>query len=209
MLVSGLYVPTTPVEVTFAGNSFGRPVSYTYTLSLSSEAVDQYSFLPKVWAKQKIEFLLARYYGYDPNSGVAKELRQAIIQFSLDYGVMSPFTSFTSTGGGATEVKGQAPAGTVLPAEFQLLGNYPNPFNAGTVIRFRSSSDRTQVVLVRIYNITGQLIRQLSVTANGRGEYQVYWDGRNEQGTVVPSGAYFYIMDYGKGFLAERMSFVK
>jgi Ca-activated chloride channel homolog len=209
MLVSGLYVPTTPVEVTFAGNSFGRPVSYKYALSLSSVAVDQYSFLPKVWAKQKIEFLLTRYYGYDPNSGVAKELKQAIIQFSVDYGVMSPFTSFTSTGGGATEVKGQTPAGTFLPAQFQLLGNYPNPFNAGTVIRFRSSSDRTQVVLVKIYNITGQLIRRLSVTANGRGEYQVYWDGRNEQGAVVPSGAYFYIMDYGKGVLAERMSFVK
>jgi Ca-activated chloride channel family protein len=209
LLVSGLYVPTAPVEVMFTGNSFGRPVTYKYNMSLSDTAVGQYSFLPKVWAKQKIEFLLTRYYTYDPNSGVAKELREAIIQFSLDYGVMSPFTSFTSTGGATQVAEGRTVVTELLPTEYQLLGNYPNPFNAGTVIKFRSSSDKSQIVIVKIYGITGQLIRRISITTKGKGEYQIYWDGRNDQGAVVPSGAYFYIMDYGKGFLAERMSFVK
>jgi Ca-activated chloride channel family protein len=210
MLVSGLYTPTTPVQLTFSGTSFGNPVTYKYTMELSDTNSEKYSFLPKVWAKQKIDFLLQRYYTYDPNSGVAKELREVIIQLSVSYAVMSPFTSLIIGGGGPSYVhEGRGTPSTQRPVRYEILGNYPNPFNAGTFIKFRFHPDRTDIVIVRIYNSRGQLVRSISVAVNGDGEYRAYWDGKDQGGKVVASGAYFYLIDFGEGFLGARMTFVK
>lgn len=208
LLVSGVYTSGPGGTVTFSGTSFGHPVSYQYDLDLADTLVEEYAFLPKVWAKLKIEFLLVRYYSAPAGSSLAEELKDEITALSIRYGVLSPFTSFSGEPSTGVERSAQEPG--VQPAStYQLLGNYPNPFNAGTVIKFRIAKSLFRPVTVKIYNAVGQLVRILTVAVQGEGEYRVEWNATGQDGLPVPSGAYFYIVDFGDALLGGRMLFIK
>ena len=82
-----------------------------------------------------------------------------------------------------------------LPHSFGLDQNYPNPFNASTLIRFSiAASGPVRLVL---YNALGQQIRVLIDEELKPGYRQVVWDGKNDQGRSVASGAYFYHLESG------------
>ncbi|MEE9270417.1 MAG: T9SS type A sorting domain-containing protein, partial [Candidatus Krumholzibacteria bacterium] len=84
-----------------------------------------------------------------------------------------------------------------------LAQNYPNPFNPTTTIRY-SIKDNGRVNL-RVYNVAGQLVRILvnDVQAPRADGFAVTWDGRNEAGTAVSSGVYFYKL-VTPGFVRTR-----
>jgi hypothetical protein len=73
--------------------------------------------------------------------------------------------------------------------------SYPNPFNPECYIPVNVKSKR-QNVKCRIYNILGQLIREIDSRLRGNDISQIsksiYWDGRDSRGLEVPSGVYFY-----------------
>jgi hypothetical protein len=75
----------------------------------------------------------------------------------------------------------------IIDIQYDLLQNFPNPFNAGTIIRFRLI--KFQPVTITIYNLLGKVIRQYKTSGN---ELQVEWDGKDEAGIQVTSGLYFY-----------------
>ncbi|MFQ6094150.1 MAG: cohesin domain-containing protein, partial [bacterium] len=86
--------------------------------------------------------------------------------------------------------------GVELPTRFVLSQNYPNPFNPFTTIDYaipQTSSDYSRVLL-KIYNLKGQLIRTLVDEEKGPGYFSVMWDGRNSLGEAVSSGIYFYTL---------------
>ena len=70
--------------------------------------------------------------------------------------------------------------------------NYPNPFDTMTTIRY--SVPRDGHVSLKIYNVAGQLVRTLvNKDQAPRAEgFTVRWNGRNDAGTPVSSGVYFY-----------------
>ena len=79
------------------------------------------------------------------------------------------------------------------PRLWSHLGqNYPNPFNPATTIRY-SVAERG-VVTLRIYNVAGQLVRTLvnEIQAPKQEGYSVIWNGKNEHGSAVATGVYFY-----------------
>lgn len=78
---------------------------------------------------------------------------------------------------------------------FKLIGNYPNPFNPETTIKFAINNEGTQNhVKLTIYNISGQKVRTLVDDMYGSGEFAVKWDGRNNQGSTAATGLYLYEM---------------
>jgi len=78
----------------------------------------------------------------------------------------------------------------LMPMVTKLYGNYPNPFNPSTVLRFSlACEDR---VVIDIYSIKGQLVRSLVNGVYGAGVHNVVWNGRDELGRSVSSGIYFY-----------------
>jgi flagellar hook assembly protein FlgD len=91
-----------------------------------------------------------------------------------------------------------------------LRGNYPNPFNPSTSIRFTVSDEHSnQHVSISIYNIRGQKVRNLVNDEFSPGEHSVVWNGTDETGKNVSSGVYFYRMS-AKGYTAtEKMILVK
>jgi len=206
MIVAGRYNQAVPVEVTLTGEAFGQPVSYTYQLDLTESALTEYQFLTKIWAKKKIEYLLVQYYQLDSWSAGAQAIKNEIIELSMCYNVITPFTSFSGEQMGIEEIQ---PDQAGVPGSFRLLGNFPNPFNATTVIRFEVQSAVHELVTVRIYNTAGQLIRTLEVAVSGPGQYDVHWDGRSQNGELVPSGTYLYVIDFGNAILGGRMIMMK
>ncbi|OGC76992.1 MAG: hypothetical protein A2145_03620 [candidate division Zixibacteria bacterium RBG_16_40_9] len=89
-----------------------------------------------------------------------------------------------------------------LPKTFKLFGNFPNPFNALTQIKYYLSQDG-QVELT-VFNLLGKKVIVLVNERQTKGEKIVFWDGRDELGTDVASGIYFYKLvtqnesDFGK-----------
>jgi len=77
-----------------------------------------------------------------------------------------------------------------LPKAFILHQNHPNPFNPQTTIQYDLPCQC--LVSVEIFNVVSQRIQFLSSRIQGPGRFQVFWNGRDEQGKVMGSGIYFY-----------------
>ena len=87
-----------------------------------------------------------------------------------------------------------------------LYQNFPNPFNPETWLPYRLETDAP--VTFHIYNIHGQLMRELDLGTQAAGDYltreaAAYWDGRDQVGEAVSSGMYFFTLHAG-GFQATR-----
>ncbi len=78
--------------------------------------------------------------------------------------------------------------------DFALQQNYPNPFNALTRIGYRLPL--AAELALNIYNLNGSLLRTLAQGHSQPGDYQVNWDGRDNAGRELPSGVYFYVLQY-------------
>lgn len=80
--------------------------------------------------------------------------------------------------------------GSSNPNKTTLNENYPNPFNSQTHITF--SLQEPSNGSLRIYNISGEMIKvYLFDQSNGKG-INFKWDGRSSRGDDVASGIYFY-----------------
>ncbi len=99
-----------------------------------------------------------------------------------------------------------------IPAETQLLSNYPNPFNPETWIPYRLAEDA--FVKLTIYDSMGRVVRILDVGHQIAAVYEnrskaIYWDGRNEFGETVASGVYFYHLSAGDYSATRKMLILK
>ena len=99
-----------------------------------------------------------------------------------------------------------------IPAETQLLVNYPNPFNPETWIPYRLAEDA--FVTLTIYDQTGHAVRTLDVGHQIASVYEnrsraIYWDGRNQVGEQVASGVYFYHLSAGDYSATRKMLILK
>ena len=99
-----------------------------------------------------------------------------------------------------------------IPAETELLANYPNPFNPETWIPYRLAEDG--VVTLTIYDQIGQIVRTIDVGHQTAAVYEsrskaIYWDGRNGLGEQVASGVYFYHLSTGDYSATRKMLILK
>jgi flagellar hook assembly protein FlgD len=98
----------------------------------------------------------------------------------------------------------------VVPGQFKLFANYPNPFNPETTIRYNLPSDQsTYRVIIKIYDVLGQLVVTLRDQQQRPGMYQLTWDGRNSSGQAVPSGVYFLTLEAGSFKATQKMLLVR
>jgi hypothetical protein len=113
-------------------------------------------------------------------------------------GIDTLYASLADREGELLSVKQEYESG-FRPAGYQLHQNYPNPFNPETSIRYLVGGEGALQVDLRIYNVAGQLVKTLVDQVESPGEYEVIWNGRNENGEEVASGVYFYklkVSDY-------------
>ncbi|TFG96881.1 MAG: T9SS type A sorting domain-containing protein, partial [Calditrichales bacterium] len=97
------------------------------------------------------------------------------------------------------------PAAT--PADFQLLGNYPNPFNPTTTVAYTLAGNGH--VTLHIYDMLGRYVTRLVDEWQTAGNHQVVWDGKNSRDEAVPTGVYYYQLRAGKRMETRKMILVK
>jgi flagellar hook assembly protein FlgD len=97
----------------------------------------------------------------------------------------------------ATDNVGNSSTRTV---EFSVRGdfgiewalNYPNPFEKNTTIAYVLTGATDEFVEIKIYTVSGRLIRSLRDSDREAANYRTQsWDGRDEQGDEVANGVYF------------------
>jgi hypothetical protein len=94
-----------------------------------------------------------------------------------------------------------------VPTDYSLSQSFPNPFNPTTTIKY--SVKQPSHVELKIYDSSGRLIKALVDEFKTRGEYSVAWDGKDNSGKAVPSGAYFYRIKTDDFMSAKKMIYVK
>ncbi len=94
-----------------------------------------------------------------------------------------------------------------VPAAFRLVGNLPNPFNPVTKIAY--DVPREAAVAIRIYDVSGRLVRTLVDQRIEPGRHEAVWTGRNETGEPVGSGVYFCTMDAEEFHGSHKMTLLK
>jgi len=83
---------------------------------------------------------------------------------------------------GPTTISGTAPS---IPARFALMGNFPNPFNPTTNIRY--ALPRPADVELIVFNLLGQKVDKMHYRNQPAGIHQINWNGEN-----LASGIYIY-----------------
>ena len=96
---------------------------------------------------------------------------------------------------------------SIIQTESGLSQNYPNPFNPTTTIEY-SLAEGSDVIL-KIYNLSGKLIRTLVNEYQSAGYYSITWYGDNEVGQEIASGVYFYQIQAGDFVSTKKMVVLK
>ena len=79
---------------------------------------------------------------------------------------------------------------------------YPNPFNPSVNISYYL--DEASDVEVTIYNSRGQKIRSFDKGAQSEGNHSLSWNGLDQQGNLVGSGVYFFVMTAGNKTFVQK-----
>ena len=116
-----------------------------------------------------------------------------------------------------TQISSPAPAAIPSTSASEVItdelgNNFPNPFNPDTWIPYAVAEE--SAVKIQIFDTQGQSVRTLDLGQKPTGRYftkdkAAYWNGRNDQGERVASGAYFYYLEAGDFKATRKMVIMK
>ena len=89
-----------------------------------------------------------------------------------------------------------------IPHSFEIIGNYPNPFNPTTVIGYQLP--QAEMVRLAVYDILGREVALLVDSHVSAGTHQVNFDGSG-----LSSGIYLYRLQAGNQVLTGKMMLMK
>lgn len=114
---------------------------------------------------------------------------------------------FLSASPGKEEMGAEgSPEGSGLRDRLVSFG--PNPFSSRATVRYQVSKPGTPVS-VKVYNLAGQMIRELAVGAAAAGDHSVAWDGRGADGRRVSAGVYFVRLNIGGQAATARLAVLR
>jgi len=96
---------------------------------------------------------------------------------------------------------------SLIPKEFTLYDNYPNPFNPTTQIAVDLPEAATTEITV--WNIMGQRVATLYSGDLNAGHHTLNFDGRDSNGKQLTSGMYLYRVAAGKYNATKKMTLMK
>ena len=99
------------------------------------------------------------------------------------------------------------PSTSFNPNTFRLNQNYPNPFNPTTNLSYELSAD--SYVTITVYDLLGNVVRNLVSENQSSGIKSVQWDATNEQGQSVAAGVYLYRIESGSFTNTKKMILLK
>jgi photosystem II stability/assembly factor-like uncharacterized protein len=130
-----------------------------------------------------------------------------LMEYSLKLGKNESFRSFRLIVGGSDFVEKNTNGIPLVPLEYSVSQNFPNPFNPSTTITY--SLSHSGVTSIEIFNILGQKIKTLVDQFQPIGRYSVQWDGRDDSHGSVASGVYYYRVRCNEFTAVKKMTFIK
>ncbi len=132
--------------------------------------------------------------GPDANDELAKNIAEVINEGQMiPTGWIDPSTPVITYKGSDNEL---------VPSEFSLHPNYPNPFNPVTTISF--SLPVASHVSLEVYNVMGQRVTTVADGFYEAGVHACEWDG-----SAVASGVYFYRLETDAYTETKKMLLLK
>ena len=95
----------------------------------------------------------------------------------------------------------------LIPTEYRLRPNFPNPFNPNTTIAF--DLPKRDHIALKIFDLQGKLVRTLVDQGLNAGIHNYTWDGQDNRGQLVSSGIYIYSIQTDVFTASRKMAFVK
>jgi hypothetical protein len=95
----------------------------------------------------------------------------------------------------------------IVPIEFNLYQNHPNPFNPFTKLKYDLPKD--SFVSITIYDMRGSVIKNLVNTNQSSGFKSVQWNVTDNLGKSVPAGMYIYTIQAGEFRQTKKMILLK
>ncbi|MEJ2634500.1 MAG: FlgD immunoglobulin-like domain containing protein [Calditrichia bacterium] len=128
-------------------------------------------------------------------------------EYTINAGFKSPSREWDSTSVnlGATGIN--IPSPSRVGSSFELFPNHPNPFNSETIIKFSLPRD-AEAELV-IFNINGQVVRNLASGHFASGIHTLRWNGKDNTGQTCASGMYLCQIKSGRHTMVRRLIFSK
>jgi Pel9A-like, right handed beta helix region/Secretion system C-terminal sorting domain len=125
----------------------------------------------------------------------------SLINAGTDVGL--PFTgSAPDIGAFESNIINDVNTGNNIPKNFKLDQNFPNPFNPSTIIEFTIPNKSS--VLLKIYNLEGQEVKELIHEERPAGKYSVKFNSEE-----LASGIYFYKLSAGTKTITKKMILLK
>jgi hypothetical protein len=93
-----------------------------------------------------------------------------------------------------------------VPNELAITPGYPNPFKDVFNIKFTIPNEGPLAIYV--FDVSGKRIKTLLNYPQFLGEISASWDGSNDNGNLVQSGVYHYVIFYAGGSYAGKMIYV-
>jgi hypothetical protein len=94
-----------------------------------------------------------------------------------------------------------------LPSDSRLVGNYPNPFNSGTVLLVEAGNHSDASLTVA--DAAGRIIRTLKLSALRPGRHEIRWDGLDGSGVPAPAGVYVCSLSAGNSRTSLKILMLK
>jgi len=97
---------------------------------------------------------------------------------------------------------------TIMPDDYKLAQNFPNPFNPTTRIEYYLPMNNT--ISLTIYNMLGQeIVKLVNNKYTVGGSHYIVWNGTDRNGAKVGSGTYVYELKYGNFSKTRQMTLIK
>ncbi len=165
---------------------------------------------PNSETEKQALFILSSLSGYEPSyKDVSTEALNALVQkysSSIDSSLIAMIglqgNSNLSRSVSLKTAKKKVEQDLNIIHNYQLLGNYPNPFNPTTDIKYQIPNN--SYVTLKVYDELGKLVKTLINQFENKGSYNVNFNGSN-----LASGTYFYRLRAGNFVSTKKMLLLK
>ncbi len=126
----------------------------------------------------------------DPVLGIVYNLRSEKAVTITSQGNENPYY-YKLIVGEADDIQSQLDDMGMVPTDFELFQNTPNPFNPVTNIRVSLVEDAR--ITLKVYNLLGKEVNILAFNQSlSKGNHRFIWAGKDDNGYQLPSGVYLY-----------------
>ena len=99
-------------------------------------------------------------------------------------------------------------ADEISPLSIELLNPYPNPFNPMTNIFYKLSEDAQ--ISLSVVDVLGRTIQTIiSGQKQKAGSYSIFWNGKNQNGSMASSGVYVFVLKAGSVVKTQKVMLMR